>query len=93
MERSLTAENARLREKTQRQVSEAEECISELQEEMAKVLGKQPDPALPQPLRQSSARIPLPASLPCETRPVSKAQGIVIKNCSGGVLIMPEFCF
>lgn len=58
----------------QRQVREAEERISELQEEMAEVLGEQPDPALPQPLRQSSARKPLPASLPCETRPVSKAQ-------------------
>lgn len=54
----------KLREKTQRQVREAEERISALQEEMAEVLGEQHDPALPQPLRQSSARKPLPASLP-----------------------------
>ncbi|WP_455865652.1 IS66 family transposase [Pantoea agglomerans] len=57
----------KIREKTQRQVSEAEERISALQEEMAEVLGEQHDPALPQPLRQSSARKPLPASLPRET--------------------------
>ncbi len=57
----------KLREKTARQVREAEERISALQEEMAEVLGEQHDPALPQPLRQSSARKPLPASLPRET--------------------------
>jgi len=54
----------KLREKTQRQVREAEERISALQEEMAEVLGEQHDPVLPQPLRQSSSRKPLPASLP-----------------------------
>lgn len=43
----------KLREKTQRQVREAEERISALQEEMP---GEQHDPVLPQPLRQSSAR-------------------------------------
>jgi uncharacterized small protein (DUF1192 family) len=58
----------KLREKTQRQVRQAEERISALQEEMAEVLGEQHDPVLPQPLRQSSARKPLPASLPRETR-------------------------
>jgi hypothetical protein len=58
----------KLREKTARQVREAEERISALQEEMAEVLGEQHDPVLPQPLRQSSARKPLPASLPRETR-------------------------
>lgn len=64
----------KLREKTQRQVREAEERISALQEEMAEVLGEQHDPALPQPLRQSSARKPLPASLPRETRALSPAE-------------------
>lgn len=58
----------KLREKTARQVREAEECISALQEVMAEVLGEQHNPALPQPLRQTSARKPLPASLPRETR-------------------------
>ena len=61
----------KLREKTQRQVREAEERINALQEEMAEVLGEQHDPVLPQPLRQSSARKPLPASLPRETRTLS----------------------
>ncbi len=56
----------KLREKTARQVREAEERISALQEEMAEVLGEQHDPALPLPLRQSSARKPLPASLPAK---------------------------
>ena len=64
----------KLREKTQRQVREAEERISALQEEMAEVLGEQHDPVLPQPLRQSSARKPLPASLPRETRTLSPAE-------------------
>lgn len=64
----------KLREKTARQVREAEERISALQEEMAEVLGEQYDPALPQPLRQSSARKPLPASLPRETRILSPAE-------------------
>lgn len=35
---------------------------------MAETLGEQYDPALPSSLRQSSARKPLPASLPRETR-------------------------
>ncbi|STD30141.1 IS orf [Escherichia coli] len=35
---------------------------------MAETLGEQYDPALPSALRQSSARKPLPASLPRETR-------------------------
>ncbi len=64
----------KLREKTARQVREAEERISALQEEMAEVLGEQHDPALPQPLRQSSARKPLPASLPRETLTPSPAE-------------------
>lgn len=62
----------KLREKTQRQVREAEERISTLQEEMAEALGEQHDPVLPQPLRQSSARKPLQASLPRETRTLSR---------------------
>ncbi|MCU6204621.1 IS66 family transposase zinc-finger binding domain-containing protein, partial [Enterobacter cloacae] len=45
-----------------------------LQEEMAEVLGEQHDPVLPQPLRQSSSRKPLPASLPRETRTLSPAE-------------------
>ncbi|HHL0960332.1 TPA: IS66 family transposase [Serratia marcescens] len=64
----------KLREKTQRQVREAEERISALQEQMAEVLGEQHDPVLPQPLRQSSARKPLPASHPRETRTLSPAE-------------------
>ncbi|KUV32962.1 transposase, partial [Escherichia coli] len=47
---------------------EAQERISALQEEMAETLGEQYDPVLPSALRQSSARKPLPASLPRETR-------------------------
>ncbi|CAA0088570.1 protein of unknown function [Escherichia coli] len=35
---------------------------------MAETLGEQYDPVLPSALRQSSARKPLPASLPRETR-------------------------
>lgn len=57
----------KLREKTACQVREAEDRISALQEEMAEVLGEQHDPVLPQPLRQSSARKPLPSLLPRET--------------------------
>ncbi|KAB0542012.1 IS66 family transposase zinc-finger binding domain-containing protein, partial [Pantoea stewartii] len=41
---------------------------------MAEVLGEQHDPALPQLLRQSSARKPLPASLPRETLTLSPAE-------------------
>ncbi len=58
----------KLRSKTERQILEAQERISALQEEMAETLGEQYDPALPSALRQSSARKPLPASLPRETR-------------------------
>lgn len=64
----------KLREKTQRQVREAEERISALQEEMGEVQGEQHDPVLPPPLRQSSARKPLPALLPRETRTLSPAK-------------------
>ncbi|EFJ2512619.1 IS66 family transposase, partial [Escherichia coli] len=58
----------KLRAKTERQIQEAQERISALQEEMAETLGEQYDPVLPSPLRQSSARKPLPASLPREPR-------------------------
>ncbi len=58
----------KLRAKTERQIQDAQERISALQEEMAETLGEQYDPVLPSPLRQSSARKPLPASLPRETR-------------------------
>ena len=58
----------KLRAKTERQIQEAQELISALQEEMAETLGEQYDPALPSALRQSSARKPLPASLPREAR-------------------------
>lgn len=64
----------KLREKTERQVREAEKRIGALQEEMAEVLGEQHDPVLPQPLRQSSARKPLPALLPREIRMLSPAE-------------------
>ncbi len=46
----------KLRAKTQRQIQEAQERISALQEEMAETLGEQYDPALPSPLRQSFNR-------------------------------------
>ncbi|HCW2833558.1 TPA: transposase, partial [Escherichia coli] len=58
----------KLRAKTERQIQEAQERISALQEEMAETLDEQYDPVLPSALRQSSARKPLPASLPRETR-------------------------
>ncbi|HCS1855607.1 TPA: transposase, partial [Shigella dysenteriae] len=54
----------KLRAKTERRIQEAQERISALQEEMAETLGEQYDPVLPSSLRQSSARKPLPASLP-----------------------------
>ncbi len=54
----------KLHAKTKRQIQEAQERISALQEEMAETLGEQYDPAL----RQSSARKPLPTPLPRETR-------------------------
>ncbi|PIJ48259.1 transposase, partial [Erwinia sp. OLMDLW33] len=72
----------KLREKTARQVREAEERIGALQEEMAVVLGEQHDPVLPQPLRQSSARKPLPASLPRETRSLPPAE-TACPECGG----------
>lgn len=72
----------KLREKTARQVREAEERIGTLQEEMAEVLGEQHDPALPQPLHQSSARKPLPASLPREIRTLSPKE-TVCPACGG----------
>lgn len=49
---------------------------------MAEVLGEQHDPALPQPLRQSSARKPLPASLPRETRTLPPAE-TACPECGG----------
>ncbi|HEJ0934175.1 TPA: transposase, partial [Escherichia coli] len=48
----------KLRAKTERQIQDAQERISALQEEMAETLGEQYDPALPS----------APASLPRETR-------------------------
>ncbi|QDL35693.1 transposase domain-containing protein [Serratia liquefaciens] len=79
----------KLREKTQRQVREAEERINALQEELAETLGEQHDPALPQPLRQSSARKPLPASIPRETR-VLPPQESACPVCGGG--LSPHGC-
>nr|WP_250855079.1 transposase [Escherichia coli] len=54
----------KLRAKTERQIQEAQERISALQEEMAETLGEQYDPVLPSALRQSSARKPLPLTSP-----------------------------
>ncbi len=79
---SLAKSSEKLREKTACQVREAEERIGALQEEMAEVLGEQHDPALPQPLRQSSARKPLPALLPRETRILPPAE-ITCPACGG----------
>lgn len=74
----------KLREKTQRQVREAEERINALQEELAETLGEQHAPALPQPLRQSSARKPLPATVPSETRVLSPQES-ACPACGGGL--------
>lgn len=74
----------KLRKKTQRQVREAEERINALQEELAETLGEQHDPALPEPLRQSSARKPLPATVPRETR-VLPPQESACPACGGGL--------
>ncbi len=67
----------KLRAKTERQIQEAQERISALQEEMAETLGEQYDPALPSALRQSSARKPLTASLPRETRVIRRKRNAV----------------
>lgn len=72
----------KLREKMQRQVREAGERISALQEEVAEVQREQHDPALPQPLRQSSARKPLTASLPRKTITL-KPEEAVCPACGG----------
>lgn len=74
----------KLSDKMQRQVREAEERISALQEEMTEVLGEQHDPVLPQSLRQSSARKPLPASLLRET--VTLLPGEAVCPACGGDL-------
>ncbi len=73
----------KLRAKTERQIQEAQERISALQEEMAETLGEQYDPVLPSALRQSSARKPLPASLPREIRvirPEEDARPVVVNS-------------
>lgn len=69
----------KLRQKTERQVCEAQERISVLQAEM---LGEQHDTVMPQPLRQSSAHKPLPASLPRETRTLPPAE-TACPSCGG----------
>ncbi len=51
-------------------------------EEMAETLGEQYDPVLPSALRQSSARKPLPASLPRETR-VIRPEEECCPDCGG----------
>lgn len=75
----------KLREKTQRQVREAEERISALQEGLAEVLGEQHGPALPQPLRQSSARKPLPATVPPLRKKVP-ARRVAVASVRSGVI-------
>lgn len=60
----LGKSSEKLRAKTERQIQEAQERISALQEEMAETLGEQYDPVLPSALRQSSARKPLPPHFP-----------------------------
>ena len=77
----------KLLEKTLRQVREAEERISTLQEEVAEVLGGQHGPVLPQPFRQSFSRKPLPASLPRETRTLSPAE-TVCPECGGELSVL-----
>ncbi|QNJ35646.1 IS66 family transposase [Xenorhabdus nematophila] len=67
----------KIRQKAERQIREVQAHISHLQEEMVDILGKQPDPALPPALRQSSSRKPLPATLPREIQLLLPAE----KNC------------
>ncbi len=76
----------KLRAKTERQIQEAQERISALQEEMAETLGEQYDPVLPSALRQSSARKPLPASLPRETRVIRPEEECVLPVVVNSVL-------
>lgn len=76
----------KLRAKTERQIQEAQERISALQEEMAETLGEQYDPVLPSALRQSSARKPLPASLPRETRLSYRKRNAVLPVVVNSVL-------
>lgn len=80
----------KLRAKTERQIQEAQERISALQEEMAETLGEQYDPVLPSSLRQSSARKPLPALLPHETgssdRKRNAARPVVVTSVLWGVM-------
>lgn len=76
----------KLRAKTERQIQEAQERISALQEEMAETLGEQYDPVLPSALRQSSARKPLPASLPRETGLSGRKRNAVLPVVVNSVL-------
>ncbi len=68
----------------QEQLSQAEERSNAQQEGLAEPLGEQHDPALPQPLRQSSAHKPLPATVPRETR-VLPPQESACPACGGGL--------
>ncbi|STL02649.1 IS orf [Escherichia coli] len=81
----------KLRAKTERQIQEAQERISALQEEMAETLGEQYDPVLPSALRQSSARKPLPASLPRETR-VIRPEEECCPACGGDLSLWGVMC-
>ncbi len=76
----------KLRAKTERQIQEAQERISALQEEMAETLGEQYDLVLPSALRQSSARKPLPASLPRETGLSGRKRNAVLPVVVNSVL-------
>ncbi|EAP2002424.1 IS66 family transposase, partial [Salmonella enterica subsp. enterica serovar Kentucky] len=78
------------RAKTERQIQEAQERISALQEEMAETPGEQYAPAQPSALRQSSSRKPLPASLPRETR-VIRPEEECCPACGGELRILGNY--
>lgn len=73
----------KLREKTQRQVREAEERINAQQEELAETLGEQHDPALPLPLP-----LPLPyrAKHACSLRKKVPARRVAVASVRSGVI-------
>lgn len=79
MDTSYPDENARLKALVA--------SFSALREKMAEVLGERHDPALPQPLRQSSSRKPLPASLPRETRTLPPAE-TACPACGGELTVL-----
>ncbi len=76
----------KLREKTQRQVREAEERINALLEELAETLGEQHDPLLPHsPLLASPCRLPYRAKHAYSLRKKIPAQRVAVASTRSGV--------